>query len=91
MSVVMTPTVNRRMNCLFSKTNGPFIVGEIIGLTSIYAVYEILTASEHILCNTVSKLCQDNATFVVDTSKLDHKSDVTGDDNGVVHPAIRPN
>ena len=32
--------------------------------------------------DTVPQLCQDNVTFVVSTSKLEHTSDVTGDDNG---------
>ena len=32
--------------------------------------------------DAVPQLCQDNVTFVVSTSKLEHKSDVTGDDNG---------
>jgi hypothetical protein len=64
------------------KDKWPIHSREITGWTSIYAAKQILSVPQHMVSDTVPQLCQDNATFVVDTSKLDHKSDVTGDDNG---------
>ena len=46
------------------------------------AVNKLLNPGDDAVCDSVPQLCSQNATFIVDGSKLQNPFDISGDDNG---------